>query len=135
MTKKKNPEDILRSGQPTAYKEKFVGDIIELGRAGKLPAQVASTFGVTKQTLHAWRKAHPVFSDAYGIYKEHCENWWVDLAQSNAGGGIGNPNMIKFMLAAAFRYTEKTEVVTDPDKTEDKFAPVEINYNTPKPKV
>jgi hypothetical protein len=135
MTKKKKPEDLLKVGRPTSYDDKFLIDIIELGRAGKLPAQVASTFGVTKKTLHLWCAANPKFLHAYGIYKEHCEARWLQRAEDQADGGIGNFNATKFMLAAAFRYTEKTEVVTDPDNTEDKFAPVEINYNTPQPKV
>lgn len=133
MTKRKDPKDIKPSGRPTKYKETLGNDLIELGKVGKLPAQVASSFGVTKQTLHEWRGAYPVFSDAYAIYKEHCENWWLDLAQSQAQGGIGNFNATKFMLAAAFRYTEKTEVVTDPDKSEEKFEVV-LNYTKPEPK-
>ena len=129
MTKETKPKT---TGRPSKYRAEMCEQIIELGEAGKLPAQVAATLGVTKQTLHEWKGVHEAFSYAYAIYKEKAEDWWLNLAQSQAGGGVGNFNATKFMLAAAFRYTEKTEVITDPEVSDNKMETVTINYVRPK---
>ena len=105
---------MAKVGRPSKYKEEFIPIMLDLGKAGKLPASVASTFGVSKQTLHDWREQHEEFSDAWDIYRESAETWWLDLAQRQAAGEQGgNAQMTKYMLAAAFDMVEKKAISQD----------------------
>lgn len=108
--KKKLPEpQKFRAGQPTKYRPEFCEQIVELGSAGMLPAEVAAHFAVTKVTLHNWRNTHPEFFNAFALYKEICEGWWLKLNREQAEGtknSYGSQNT-RFILAAAFRYYDK----------------------------
>jgi transposase len=125
----KKPE--YKVGRPTKYRPIFCERIQELGKDGKLPVHVATEFAVSKATIHQWREDYPEFSDAYDVYKELCEQWWIDLATEQAATDHpGKANMTQFMLARAFNYHEKKEVKTDVTSGGQPMAPI-INIIAP----
>lgn len=101
----------MPAGRPSEYRPEYCERVIELGKDGKLPAQMASALSVTKQTLHEWAKVHPEFSDAFGEARAHAEAWHLEKATETAiGQRGGNAPMAKFLLSAAFGYRETTGV-------------------------
>ncbi len=97
----------MPAGQPSDYDPSFCEKVIELGKQGKLPAQMAVAIGVTKQTLHNWARSHPEFFDAFTRGREEAESWHLEKATETAiGSRGGNAPMAKFLLSAAFGYRE-----------------------------
>ena len=131
MTKpKENPEP---GGRPTKYKPEFCEQIIELGKQGKLPVQVAVAFGVSKSTLHNWLDQFPEFLDAFTEYKAICEDWFVNLNIEHATEDrAGNAGSAKFLLMAAFDgWREKTDAKTDVTSKGDAIGGAIINIVKP----
>jgi hypothetical protein len=119
MAKKKkteNPENGTApakhpGGRPTDYRPEYCERVIELGKDGKLPAQMAADIGVTKQTLHEWARTHSEFSDAFDKARVNAEAWHLEKATETAiGQRGGNAPMAKFLLSAAFGYRETSGV-------------------------
>lgn len=101
----------MPAGRPSEYKPEYCERVIELGKEGNLPVQMASKIGVTKQTLHEWSRVHPEFSDAFALARECAEAWHVEMGTETAiGKRPGNAPMSKFLLSAAFGYRETSGV-------------------------
>jgi hypothetical protein len=85
--------------------------VIELGKLGKLPAQMAAALETTKVTLHEWAKIHPEFAYAFNEARIQAEAFHLEKASETAfGTRSGNANMAKFLLSAAFGYRETSGV-------------------------
>lgn len=110
--RKENPQP---GGRKTKYKPEYCEEIIELGKIGKLPVQVAVAFGVTKPTLFNWCDEYPAFFNAFKEYKAIVEDWFVNLNIEHATEDRpGNAGTAKFLLMAAFEgWREKTDNKTD----------------------
>lgn len=70
-------DDQKAAGRPTDYREEFCEQIIEWAKEGWTFAEMASSLGVTRQTLHNWKKAHPRFLDAYTRAEQEGEAYWL----------------------------------------------------------
>jgi hypothetical protein len=99
-------------GRPSTYDPAYCDRIIEFAREGKLPEQWAARLGTTKQSLHNWADEHPEFFDAFQRAKLLSQEWWMNLAQTQALNPSAqyNFNAVKFMLSAAFGMREGTDV-------------------------
>jgi DNA-binding XRE family transcriptional regulator len=51
-------------GRPTAYKNEYSEQAYKLCLLGATDVQLADFFGVSKQTVNAWKMAHPEFLDS-----------------------------------------------------------------------
>lgn len=104
----------MAGGRPTLYKPEYCETVIELGKKGFSPAQVASHLEVTRQSLIEWAKVHPEFSTAFNLYKEHCQSWWENAGMEGMflGGAGFNAAVWKASVQARFRedYTERQEI-------------------------
>jgi hypothetical protein len=100
------------AGHPSMYRPEYCELIIRLGAEGKLPAKWAAAIGVSKITLHVWRKKFPEFAQAFDVAKTVCESWWLESNQNCALSETGkyNHNAVKFILSAAFGMSEKSGV-------------------------
>ena len=99
------------AGRPSEYRPEYCERVIELGKEGKLPAQMAAAIDVTKVTLHEWARVHPEFSYAFDQARGHAEAWHLEKATETAiGSRGGNAPMAKFLLSAAFGYRETSGV-------------------------
>lgn len=98
-------------GRPTDYREAYCEDVIELGKAGKSPAQMASHFDVSRETLNNWGNAHPEFLAATLRAKAHCQAWWEDKGMDGMLIPGFNATVWKKSVEARFRedYTERQE--------------------------
>jgi hypothetical protein len=101
----------MPAGRPTDYKSEYCDDVIELGKAGKSLAQMASAFDVARSTIDTWADAHPEFSEALSRAITHCQAWWEDKGQSGMETQGFNAAVWKKSVEARFRadYTERQE--------------------------
>lgn len=53
-----------RRGRPTLYRDEFAEQVRKLCRLGATDVELAEFFGVSEQTLNAWKKAHPEFLES-----------------------------------------------------------------------
>jgi hypothetical protein len=99
-------------GRPSDYDTAFCEQVIELGKAGKSKAQMASAFDVSRQTIDNWAAAHPEFLEALSRAEAHCQAWWEDEGQKGMTAPGFNAAVWKKSVEARFRddYTERREV-------------------------
>lgn len=64
MTAKTKAAAKSKRGRPTSYKSEYAEQAYKLCLLGATDVEMADFFGVTEQTLHNWRKAHPKFLES-----------------------------------------------------------------------
>jgi len=67
--------------------------------------QIAAALGVSKQTLHNWKAAHPEFLDAMDCSLTHAQAWWESIGQDNlvsVPGSTLNASVYSRSMAARF---------------------------------
>lgn len=112
MTPRKKPEDFLKLGRPSLYKPEYCAKVVELGREGCSPAQIASHFDVDRVTLRNWADEFPDFFTAMTRAKVHEQAWWEMMGQKGLVADRFNAQVWSKSVAARFRedYTERKEV-------------------------
>ncbi len=74
-------EQKRKQGHPTLYRPEYCEKVIEMGKQGLSKAAMALAFNVNRDTIHAWEKAHPAFSDAIAQAVDYAQSWWEDQAR------------------------------------------------------
>jgi hypothetical protein len=75
MTKPKDPAK-RPVGRPSLYKPEYCEKVIELGKQGCSPAEIASEFDVDRVTLRNWAEENSEFFTALTRAKIHEQAWW-----------------------------------------------------------
>lgn len=103
----------MPAGRPTLYRPEYCERVIELGREGKSPAQIASDLDVARPTLLAWSDQHPEFLTALTRAKVHEQAWWEDKGQAALTSDRFNSAVWSKSMSARFRedYTERKELL------------------------
>jgi DNA-binding XRE family transcriptional regulator len=104
--------------RPSLYQPEFCERVVEAGRMGKSIAWMAANIGVSKETLYAWEREKPDFSDALKLARTLSQSWWEDLGQDHAinepNGPTINASLYSRSMAARFpddwRENTKTDV-------------------------
>lgn len=111
MTKKK---DLTKRpvGRPSLYKPEYCEKVLELGRQGCSPAEIASHFDVDRVTLIDWANANEDFSTALTRAKIHEQAWWEKAGKAGMVADRFNAQVWTKSVAARFRedYTERKEL-------------------------
>jgi len=112
MTKKKAPEDLLKVGRPSLYKPEYCERVIELGKEGCSPAEIASDLDVDRTTLLNWADAHPEFLTALTRAKIHEQAWFEKAGKAGMFADKFNATVWAKSVSARFRddYAERREV-------------------------
>lgn len=74
--RKKNPQ---KGGRPSAYKPEYADSVVKLCLLGATDAELADFYGVSEQTINAWKKKHPEFLEALKTGKQRAD---ANIAQS-----------------------------------------------------
>jgi hypothetical protein len=97
---------------PPKYRDWMPDYLIELGKQGKTIVQCAVAFsdklreedpalgGLSRQSLHNWShdSNKPEFMDAWTMYKDYLEDWWISLGTQGVMGLLpGKFNVIGFI--------------------------------------
>ena len=105
----------MAGGRPTKYKPEYCKDIVDYLSQGRAIVEFCAKIGISVQTLHRWREAHPEFSDAYEEAKAKCEAWWANVVidaihRNSKGETIIDTNLYKWITAARFKWGQETTV-------------------------
>ena len=125
------------AGRPTLYKPEYCKTVIELGKQGDSPVQMAAYFDVARSTIDRWVMDYPDFAAALTRAKAHSQSWWEKAGREGMylGGAGFNAAVWKKSMEARFRedYTERQEVhqtgtmehkVSIGDLTDDELASI-----------
>jgi hypothetical protein len=111
LTKKK---DLTKRpvGRPSLYKPEYCEKVIELGRKGCSPAEIASDLDVDRATLKNWADENPEFFAALTRAKIHEQAWWEKAGKAGMIADRFNAQVWTKSVAARFRedYTERKEL-------------------------
>ena len=107
----KNPEPKRPVGRPSTYKPEYCDEVIELGRQGKSPAQIAANLDVARTTLIQWADEHPEFMTALTRAKTFEQAFWEDEGFKGMKADKFNATVWTKSMQARFRddYTERQE--------------------------
>jgi len=99
-------------GRPSLYKPEYCEKVIELGRKGCSPAEIASHFDVDRATLKNWADENPEFFAALTRAKNHEQAWWEKAGKAGMIADKFNAQVWTKSVAARFRedYTERKEL-------------------------
>lgn len=118
-------------GRPTDYRPEFCERVVELAGEGMGVAEIAAELGVTRQSLHLWRKEKPEFFNAMTRAYDAALAWWerqgrIGIWEHPDGGRI-NANLYRLQMLNRFRadWSDRVEnVMQNPDGTA--IAPLQI---------
>jgi len=99
-------------GRPSLYKPEYCEKVIELGRKGCSPAEIASDLDVDRATLIRWSGEHEEFRTALTRAKIHEQAWWEKAGKAGMVADRFNAQVWTKSVAARFRedYTERQEL-------------------------
>lgn len=99
------------AGRPSDYDPSFCDQVVDLGKEGKSPAQIAAFFDIPRTTLLSWAEQHPEFSTALTRAKVHEQAWWEAKGIEGMELPGFNAAIWKKSMEARFRddYTERQE--------------------------
>ena len=71
----------MPGGRPSLYKPEKCETLIDLGREGKTHTQMACSLDISRETLYAWARQKPEFSDALTRATQYSQARWEDTGQ------------------------------------------------------
>lgn len=101
----------MTTGRPSLYKPEYCEMVVELGKQGKSPAQIASALEVNRQTLNNWAGEHDDFLAALTRAKVEEQTWWENVGQAALTADKFQSAVWAKSMQARFRedYTERRE--------------------------
>lgn len=105
-------------GRPPKYDpKKHPVEFVAAAAEGKCVAETCAEWLISRETVYAWKKTHPEFSDAFSRAKELREAYWMKMGKAIAMGKVkGNNGYVWWNLAKQVipEWTDKFEhLVTD----------------------
>jgi hypothetical protein len=70
MTKKKDPNDLQKSGRKSLFKREYIEQIGKLCEFGRTDEEIAYFFNISPKTFDNWKSAHPELLRSLKIGKE-----------------------------------------------------------------
>ena len=74
------------NGRPTDYRPEYVGQAEKLAQLGATDMQMADFFGVSEQTLNAWKNRYPNFLASLKLGKDQADERVVNSLYRKAVG-------------------------------------------------
>jgi len=113
----------MPGGRPTKYKPEFCEMLIKHMEQGYSFESFAATIDTHRDTLYAWEKRHPEFSDAKKTGVSKSLLFWERLGVMGATGEIEkfNPTAWIFSLKNKHQWRDKT-----PDEVREEAKPLII---------
>lgn len=98
----------MSGGRPTDYRAEFCEQVIELGRAGKSPAQIAAALDVSRSVLYLWCDTYPEFLTAFTRARDLAQAWFEDKGQEGLTTPGFNASLWAKQVSSRFRedYTD-----------------------------
>lgn len=111
MAEKAEQESGGHFGRPSLYSPEFCERVIELGKQGKTPLQMAVALGVARTTMLGWCDDHPDFSTALTRARELSQDWWETAGQQGMLTPGFNASVYNKIISCRFRedYTDTSK--------------------------
>lgn len=102
----------MPGGRPSKYDPSYCDKVMELGKDGMSPVQIACELEVPRTTLLSWAEQHEEFSTALTRAKDYEQAWWERAGMNGMVGDKFNAAVWKKSMEARFRgdYTERKEL-------------------------
>ncbi len=104
MTKKKHPDDLLKSGRPTHYKPEYCEALIEMMKEGASKAEVCLNFDCSFQTFLDWQAANPEFLEAVNRGLNLSKGKWEQIGREAAFGNCEGFNATSWIFNMKNRF-------------------------------
>ena len=112
----------MPAGAPTLYRKEYNEIAIEHFKAGKTIVQLAARFEVCRETIYAWGRENPEFSDTLQKGKMLAQSYYENISQIRMLGQSKSNDFdvskvsekhLEFILKTRFRddYSEKAQAV------------------------
>ncbi|WP_230986280.1 helix-turn-helix domain-containing protein [Burkholderia multivorans] len=95
-------------GRPSSYRSEYAEQARKLCRLGAIDKELADFFGVSEQTINAWKTAHPEFLESLKAGKELADAEVADKLFQRATG-YSHPAVKLFMYQGTVIREEYTE--------------------------
>lgn len=122
ISKPKHP-----GGRPSKYDKAKCTAIVECGRQGMCVAEMACELDVTRETIYAWAREIPEFSDAFTCAQELAEAYWAKQLRSGLQkppSEFQGPANLKYMAQRFKGWSEKAHIDTrETDPSEEAETP------------
>jgi hypothetical protein len=107
----------MAGGRPSVYDPAFCEKVVELGKLGKSLVQIACALDVTRETIYAWMREKPEFSDAMTRAKANSQAWWEEMGQAGLTMQGFNASLWAKNVSCRFRedYSEPKNVILSGD--------------------
>lgn len=111
MSKKNN-----RIGRPTKFKFWMCERVIELMSMGASKTEVAADIDISWDTMAAWQKENPLFSEAIkaGELKSHA--WWEEHARKNLHNKEFNSTLWYMNMKNRFGWRDRQDITSENEK-------------------
>lgn len=102
----------MPAGRPSTYRPEYCEKVIDLGKKGMGPVEIAVELGVPRTTMLSWANEHLEFSTALTRAKECEQAWWERTGREALGADKFNSAVWSKSMSARFReeYTDRREV-------------------------
>jgi len=103
-------------GRPTKYHPILCEWAIWLGKRGYSIRQIAVLFNVSHETLYAWARNFPDFSDALARAREGAQSWWETVGQAAVFSKTFQFGLWNKIVSSRFRadYVDQRALPYDP---------------------
>lgn len=110
-------------GRPTKYFPELDDWVIWLGNRGYSLKQISAMMGVSHETLYAWARENPSFSEALAHAREGAQSWWETIGQASLFSRDFNTFVWNKIVSNRFRrdYTDQKGLPYDPNKAQDEM--------------
>jgi hypothetical protein len=100
--------DVAKNGRPSAYKAEYAEQAYKLCLLGATDAKMADFFGVSEQTINAWKLAHPNFLESITRGKDGADAE-IAAALFHRAKGYSHPEVDIKVVAAEIVQTPLTK--------------------------
>jgi len=102
----------MTAGRPTKYEPSMLPRIELLMGMGGSKVEVAVDLGINRDTLYAWCKEHPEFSDTIKRGEDLSQSWWERQGRTSLKDKEFNATLWIMNMKNRFRaeWSDKTEV-------------------------
>lgn len=109
----------MPAGRPSGYDPAYCESVIEHGKLGMSPAEIAAELGHPRTTMLSWADVHPEFSTALKHARDLSLAWWERQAREGLGKGAAfNAALWKHAIAGRFPtepYRERVQLTGKDD--------------------
>ncbi len=109
MTKKKNPEDLLKAGRPDEYQEEYCKTVIELMKDGASKAEVCLELDCCFNTFIKWQNDNPPFMKAVKRGLALSKGKWEKIGRQAAFGDCDGFNAVSWIFNMKNRFGKADE--------------------------